>query len=276
MVTLPDTLRSRHSDFSDLAPLAEKAGAKLHRSANSNESETIAAIRAANPDYVFVIGWSQICGDEFLGICPGKAIGYHPAPLPRLRGRAAIPWTILLADPVTAGSLFWLADGTDTGDILRQEFFHVASDECAQTLYDKHMAALRRILARALSELAKGVERRVPQDERYATWAAKRTPQDGLIDWCGSAAEIDRLIRAVGRPYPGAFTEAAGTKLTIWSASPANGAERYHAMPGQIVACHETSLTVQTGRGLLTIHEWEAGENAKPLRLHQLLGTNNR
>lgn len=271
IVTLPDELRARHSDFHDLAPLAEKAGAEILRAASSNDPQTIAAIRAARPDYLFVIGWSQICHPEFLGICPGKAIGYHPAPLPRLRGRAAIPWTILLGEPITAGSLFWLAGGTDTGDLLRQEFFHVASDETAQTLYDKHMSALRSMLSVTLPELAKGTERRIPQDDRYATYAAKRTPRDGLIDWRSGANEIERLVRAVGRPYPGAFTGLAGRKLIIWSASPAGGAGRYHAMPGQIVACEGGSLTVQTGSGLLEIHEWQAAEDVKP-RLHQLLG----
>lgn len=276
VVTLPDELRARHSDFYDLAPLAERAGAEIFRAANSNAQETIAAIRAARPDYLFVIGWSQICRPEFLEICPGKAIGYHPAALPRLRGRAVIPWTILLDEPITASSLFWLADGTDTGDILRQEFIHVASDETAQTLYDKHMSALRCMLPVTLAELASGVERRIPQDDRYATWAAKRTPQDGLIDWRDSAKEIDRLVRAVGRPYPGAFTDLAGAKLVIWKASPVDGAERQHAMPGQIVACEGGSLTIQTGSGLLTIHEWQTDPDAKPPRMHQLLGVADR
>lgn len=276
VVTLPDELRARHSDFYDLEPLAEAAGAKIHRAANSNDSATIAAIRAARPDYIFVIGWSQICRPEFLDICPGKAIGYHPAPLPRLRGRAAIPWTILLDEPITASSLFWLADGTDTGELLRQEFFHVATDETAQTLYDKHMSALRSMLSAALPELASGVERRIPQDDRYATYAAKRTPRDGLIDWRSSAQEIDRLVRAVGRPYPGAFTDVAGKKLIIWSTSPVGGADRHHAMPGQIVACEGGSLTVQTGDGLLAIHEWQTAEDDKPPRLHQLLGLVDR
>lgn len=276
VVTLPDELRVRHSDFLDLAPLAEGAGAKLHRAANSNDAETVAAVRAARPDYIFVIGWSQMCRPEFLGICPGRAIGYHPAALPRLRGRAAIPWTILLDEPITAGSLFWLADGTDTGAILRQEFFHVARDETAQTLYDKHMSALRSMLSDALPELAGGVERRIPQDDRYVTWAAKRTPRDGLIDWRSSAEEINRLVRAVGRPYPGAFTDLAGRRLIIWSASSVSGADRYHARPGQIVACEGGLLTVQTGSGLLAIHEWQAAEDAKPPRLHQLLGVGDR
>lgn len=272
VVTLPTELRGRHSDFFDLEALAAQAGARLHRASSSNQPDVIDAIRAVAPDYILVIGWSQICRQEFLDLCPGKTIGYHPAPLPRLRGRAAIPWTILSSEPITAGSLFWLSEGTDTGEILRQEFFHVARRETAQTLYDKHMSALRTMLQGVLPELASGFERRVEQDERYATWAAKRTPRDGLIDWHSSAEAIDRLIRAVGKPYPGAFTHLSGEKLVIWRASPLSEGERHHAMPGQIVALPGHSVTVQTGHGLLEIQEWHHGEDLKAPRLHQVLG----
>src|SRR3546814_17829006 len=77
------------------------------------------------------MGWSQICGPAFRALFPDRAIGYHPAALPRLRGRAAIPWTILQQEPITAGTLFWIDAGTDTGDIADQQFFHVAPDETA-------------------------------------------------------------------------------------------------------------------------------------------------
>src|SRR3546814_1672498 len=37
------------------------------------------------------------------------------SPLPRLRGRGVIPWTILADEPITAGTLFWIDDGVDSG-----------------------------------------------------------------------------------------------------------------------------------------------------------------
>ena len=48
------------------------------------------------------------------------AIGYHPSLLPRHRGRDAIRWTIRLRDPVAGGTVYWLSDNVDAGDIAAQ------------------------------------------------------------------------------------------------------------------------------------------------------------
>src|SRR3546814_424272 len=123
VISLPRDLDGRHSDFADLSGPARAAGAEFLATRNINTPETLDAIRAADADYVFVIGWSQICGREFQAAAHGQVIGYHPAPLPRLRGRGVIPWTILADEPITAGTLFWIDDGVDSGPILEQAFF---------------------------------------------------------------------------------------------------------------------------------------------------------
>src|SRR3712207_6425566 len=62
VITLPLELGSRHSDFVDLAEDAKRLGARLICTTSSNAPEVLDAIRAERPDYVMVIGWSQICG----------------------------------------------------------------------------------------------------------------------------------------------------------------------------------------------------------------------
>ncbi|MWV27581.1 methionyl-tRNA formyltransferase [Aurantiacibacter rhizosphaerae] len=271
IVTLELEAASRHSDFEDLAGHAERADARLFRTLNSNSAETLQAIRDADVDFIFVIGWSQLCRDEFMNLKPDAIIGYHPAALPRLRGRAALPWTILLQEPITAGSLMWLGDDVDDGDIIDQQFFHVAPDETAETLYAKHQDALETMLNRTLATIASGKLPRQPQEARYATYAAKRTLADGLIDWNQSAIEIERLVRAVGKPYPGAFTFDADNKLTIWRSSALPDDGRYHAMNGQIIERADGEITIMTGDGLLRVEDWETASGKTPLQ-HAILG----
>lgn len=270
IVTLPEELYGRHSDLVELSGHAQRLGALLHRTARTNDPETLEAILAAEPDFIFVVGWSQLCSAEFLALRPGKVIGYHPAALPRLRGRAALPWTILLDERITAGSLFWMAEGTDDGDLLAQKFFHLAGDETVAELYERHMQCLGDMLEETLPMLACGQERRTRQDERYATWATRRTAADGLIRWENSAATIDRLVRAVGRPYPGAFCYAQGRKLTVWSCEIPAGPSRHHAIIGQVIERSETRLLVQTGEGLIALTDWDI-EGGKLPPLHSIL-----
>ena len=269
VITLPVELAARHADYVDLAADARAAGARLLRFADCNAPEALDAIRAVAPDYVLVIGWSQICKPSLLATAPGRFIGYHPAALPRLRGRGVIPWTILLDEKITASTLFWLDGGVDTGPLLAQEFFHVAHDETAASLYEHHLAALSQLLAEALARLRSGDARRQPQDERFATWAAKRTPQDGLIDWSHPADDVWRLVRAVGRPYPGAFTHLGDERLVIWAAEPMS-ATRHAAQPGQIIARELDRFLVRCGDGGLLVTEWEGRKDPPPL--HKRLG----
>ena len=256
VVTLPASLAGRHSDFVDLEPDARACGAKLIAAPNSNAPDVIEAVRAARADYAFVIGWSQICKPEFRAAAGGRVIGYHPAALPRLRGRAVIPWTILLDERITGSTLFWIDDGVDSGPILAQKYLHVAPDETATTLYARHMTALDEMLRESLDALADGRAQRVRQDERYATYAARRTEADGLINWRDSAAGVERLIRAVTRPYPGAFTYLGGERLTIYGASIWSEARRHAARPGQVIEKRDGALAIACGDGAILATDW--------------------
>jgi methionyl-tRNA formyltransferase len=272
LITLPRELSKRHSDFVDLAPDAEAAGARLVAAPNSNAVEILDQVRDIAPDVTFVIGWSQICGRAFLDAASRRVVGYHPAPLPRLRGRAVIPWTILLDEKITASSLFWIDEGMDTGAIISQRYFHVAPDETAASLYARHMDALARMLPGVLDRLARGETSGQPQDERYASWAARRVADDGLIDWTRPADEIWRLVRAVGRPYPGAFTHFGDEKIVIWSAEPWPRAP-HAASPGQVVAYEGEGFVVRCGDGgAVRVTAWEGCSGRMP-RMHGRLGS---
>jgi len=264
VVTIPPEAAARHSDYQNLADPAAAAGAAVHFTRNINDPATLEALKAARPDVTVVVGWSQLCRDEFRAIAPLGALGYHPAPLPRFRGRAVIPWTIITGEAESGSTIFRLAEGVDSGTILAQERFPVAPDETARSLYDKHMQALRLILPLALARAAAG-EAGDPQDEEAATYCAKRTPADGLIDWHQPADAVLRLIRGVGDPYPGAFTFDGEEKITIDSARLSAGRGRFIGMPGQVQTCTNTGATVLCGDGAaIEIQAWRNGGGWRP------------
>lgn len=280
LVTLPPDLAGRHSDFVDLRPDARACGARVIPATDGNAPEILAQIRELEPDHLLVVGWSQVCRPPLLAATRGGAIGFHPAPLPRLRGRAVIPWTILLDEKIAGSTLFWLDEGVDSGPILGQRFFHLAPNETATTLYARHLQALAEILAESLPRLAAGTAPRVPQDERYATWCAKRGPEDGRIDWHQPAAVVERLIRALTRPYPGAFTlDAAGRRLLLWGAEPWAGGDRHAALPGQVIDRADGGFVVRCGDGRdlkVTAFTDADGQACPPPRLHARLGGTGR
>lgn len=272
VLTLPVTLGHRHSDFVDLSGDAAALATRLVTVSNINVQSSLELIEDLAPDYIFVIGWSQLCGARVQASAPGGLIGFHPAPLPRLRGRAIIPWTILLDEPISASTLFRIDDGVDSGPILAQRFFHVASDETAESLYAKHMTMLAEILPPMLIDLAHGRAPGVPQDERYSSYGTRRRPEDARIDWTAPVDDIWRMVRACGAPYPGAWTILNDSKVVIAAAHPVSLTRYRASMPGQIVERTDSSFTVRCGDdGGLQVTQWSCPADGA-LPVHAILG----
>ena len=99
------------------------------------------------------------------------AIGYHPSLLPVHRGRDAIEWTIRMRDRVAGGTVYWLSDSLDAGDIAAQAHAHVRPDDSAADLWRRELFPLGLLLfERVLADVAEGRLVRIPQDEASATW----------------------------------------------------------------------------------------------------------
>lgn len=251
--TLKPEYSRRHSDWVDLRPLAAEHGILVLDFNNMNEPEVVEQIRAAEPDYLFVIGWSQMVRDELMQVPRLGCVGFHPSLLPQGRGRAAVPWTILQGKTRAGVTMLYLDADVDAGDIITQVEFDLAPDEKAEGLYEKVCAGLRemiRQIAPAMRE-DKPLES-TPQDQSAASFLGKRVPSDGWIEWHDSAEDIDRLIRAVGKPYPGAFTIYNRKKVTVWDARISEVTNQLGTI-GQIMTINDDSVTVQCGHGLLDL-----------------------
>src|SRR5919197_2104852 len=217
--TLPGRIDPNRSGQCSFDEIASQLGARLIETADVNAPDTIAAIREADPDLIFVVGWSQLVMDEFIGLPRHGVFGMHPTLLPRHRGRAAIPWTILSGLAVTGVTLFEIVDPTaDSGPIVAQVEVPVDPDETATSLYKKHTEAHLALLREYVPKLIDGTAPRWPQDATRASAWPKRTPSDGIIDWNARANYLYDWVRAQTRPYPGAFTYLGGERVVVWQA----------------------------------------------------------
>lgn len=271
LITLHPDRSARHSDYVDLAPLAESLGVEVLHAGDVNDPALLARLAELDLDLAMVIGWSRICGPEFIATPRLGTLGYHPTLLPSMRGRAALGWTILLDVRETGGTLFWMDEGVDTGLIAAQEAFPLSGRETLGELMKLQVDALGRMLAVLIEQLANGERPAREQDHSRATFLALRRAEDGEIDWSQPASDIERLVRAVSAPYPGAFTFHNGRRLTIWSASVASYPE-WFAQPGQVFTFDQQTPIVRCGDNTdLALIEFEldpaSGDGDKPLSL---------
>jgi len=122
---------------------------------NVNDPAAVDAIRAAELDWLVIIGWSQIARAEVLAATRLGVLGMHPTLLPVGRGRAAIPWAILLGLKTTGVTLFKLDGGVDTGPIVAQVPVEVAEDDDVESLHERIKAAEREMLVDSVGRIAR-------------------------------------------------------------------------------------------------------------------------
>jgi methionyl-tRNA formyltransferase len=264
VVTLPGPIDPNRSGQCSFDEIAARLGARLIATADVNAPDTIAALREADPDLIFVVGWSQLVMDEFIGLPRHGVFGMHPTLLPRHRGRAAIPWAILSGLAKTGVTLFQIADGrADSGPTVGQIEVPIARDETATTLYEKVTAAHLELVREYVPKLLDGSAERLPQDTRRASAWPKRTPADGIIDWETRAPYLYDWVRAQTRPYPGAFTYLGEEKLVVWRARPV---ELEEAAPAGTVVGHDgEAAVVACGEGGLVLEEVEGAGDQLPV-----------
>tara|TARA_B100000575_G_C23141388_1_gene664342 strand:+ start:5098 stop:5931 length:834 start_codon:yes stop_codon:yes gene_type:complete len=217
LITLEDHLSTKKSGRIFLDDLAQKNDTPLLKINHINDEASINSLIDYEIDWLFLIGWSQIASSNVLNSCKKGVIGAHPTLLPRGRGRAAIPWTIIKGLNKTGVTFFNMDEGVDTGNILGQKEITVLKNETAATLYEKvnnsHIDLIeevwRKIESNSLTEII--------QDNQKSTYWEGRKPSDGeIFPNKMTINEIDKLVRATTKPYPGAFVLKNKSKLIIW------------------------------------------------------------
>jgi methionyl-tRNA formyltransferase len=169
--------------------------------------------------------------------------------------------------------MFWLTPEVDDGDIIGIEAYDITSDDTVRSVYYKTSMAMARLIQRFLPLLLKGSAPRMKQLGESFHYP-KRSFDDGRIDWRNSTDGICSLVRAVTRPYPGAFTTRGGKNLIVWMASDfGNSLLVDHAEPGEVVfvSLHSPpEIAVRTGSGSVLITDYEFDGSA-PI-LGEILG----
>ena len=259
--------------FGSVADFCRERGIPVHLPANVNVPPWPDAIRAARPDFLFSFYYRSMLSAEILSLPRVCAMNLHGSLLPRYRGRAPVNWVLVNGETETGVTLHLMTEKPDAGDIVGQAAVPISFEDTALTLFGKMEKAAESMLSGLLPRIAAGDIPRRPNEIGKGSYYGGRKPEDGRIDWTRPAVEIYNLVRAVTRPYPGAFSFLGSEKLLVWGAKPVSeeGLVR-EVPPGKLVpgagppaaasvgpgdACRRRRLLVGTGKGLLSLEEVE-------------------
>jgi methionyl-tRNA formyltransferase len=231
--------------FGSVADLARSRGIEPRLVADLSNAADEERIRAVQPDFLLSFYFRKLIPGRILSLARRGALNMHGSLLPLFRGRSPVNWAILKGATETGASLHYMVEKPDAGDLVDQERVPIGPDDDALAVSRKVGDAAALVLTRALPRLKAGTAPRVPLDLAKGSYFGGRKPEDGLIDWSQGAKEVHDLVRAVAKPWPGAFTDVFGKKVTVWKTrlSPHGG---HDVFPGK-VELTETSVIVFAG-----------------------------
>lgn len=180
--------------------------------------------------------------------------------LPKGRGRSPMNWSILEGRTSFITNLFRYDAGVDSGDVIGTIPFEITGADTAETCHFKNTMAMRCLIKKHLPELQKGILKTNKQLDNTPTYYPKRTPEDGLINWNRTSHEVQRFIRAVGRPFAGAFSFLKDRQVRIWRAEIFDSQffDHENKPNGLIVEQFDSGkFIVKMKDALLIVHEYE-------------------
>lgn len=246
-----------NSDFSDLSSICIDNEIPYCIYSKGLEQGVADFFKTKNVDIIYCIGWSHLLSEEIINVAPKGVIGFHPAKLPRNRGRHPIIWTLVLGLEETASTFFKMDLGADSGPIIDQKVLKVGVNDNAQSLYNKIMNLACEQILSFTKDLVNGVEVFSEQGDGATYWR-KRSKIDGVIDWRMSAKSIYDLVRALSSPYPGAEFEVNEKLYKVTNATPVYGGYLKDIEPGYILERDVSEMLIKvSGDDAIWLHDLE-------------------
>ena len=211
-----------NSDYYDLVKYSRKKRIDATYSDDINSNKILRWVKKRKPDIIFCIGWNQLLKKDFLKIAPRGTIGYHPSDLPKNRGRHPIIWSLILGLKNIGSCFFYMDSKADSGRIISKKMIKIQKNYDSNTIYKKLIILGKKQIKEIIFKIKNNKIKSFPQNNLLSNNWRKRSESDGKIDWRMSADNINNLVKALTKPYPGAYFLLKEEKITVWKAEVIN------------------------------------------------------
>jgi len=269
VITQPDRPRGRGQQvsFAPVKAVALEHGLPVFQPERLRVPEVEAMLRTWAPDLGVVAAYGKIIPESLIQIPPLGMINVHASLLPRLRGAAPIHRAVIDGDTETGVTIMRIVKALDAGAMFAKVARPIGPDETSDAV-ERDLADLgATLLVSVVDQIAGGTSREEAQDDTLATYAARLTKEEGLIDWSLSATAIHNRVRGL-YPWPHAYTYLGDRRLILLATR--SGAESVKAQPGTIVAIVSDGFEVAAGQGRVIVEQVQP-EGGRSMRAREFL-----
>lgn len=175
----------------------------------------ISTIEFYNVEFALAISWKYIIPLSINDKLTYNLIVFHDSLLPKYRGFAPTPTAIIRGDKKLGVTAIFASDGVDEGDIILQTEYEIDKKEYIGDIISRQSNIYAEMVIQIILSISNNCLKSQPQDNNLATYSIWRSLDDCKINWEKDSVEIYNFIRALGRPYLGAYTFINGEKIII-------------------------------------------------------------
>jgi methionyl-tRNA formyltransferase len=238
--------------FKTIHDAAKKLGYQVISPEDINSNDVNNIISNLKPDFMLLVGYSaKILKKKTYKIPKYGTLNVHASLLPNYRGAAPLNWAIINGESECGVSIIEIDDGIDTGPILAQERIKIKKTDDILSITSKINELVPLLLLDVLGDYKNKKLKCITQSIGDGFFYSKRKPEDGLINFRNEVSDcIQRKVRALLPPYPGAFFYHAGNKITILSCG--DEVLSHKGIPGRVIRKDDYGLYIMCkDRGLL-------------------------
>ena len=206
----------------------------------------------------------SIVKKKFLKIAPKGVIGYHPSDLPKNRGRHPIIWSLILGLKNIGSCFFYMDSKADSGRIISKKMIKIQKNYDSNIIYKKLIILGKKQIREIMFKIKNNKLKSFPQNNSQSNSWRKRSEIDGKIDWRMSADSINNLVKALTKPYPGAYFLLKKKKITVWKSEVIN-LKTKNFEPGKILE-FKKNLIIKCGNKALKLITFHPKINLKRVK----------
>jgi len=160
-----------------------------------------------NKKYYLLIsaGWPLIFNQKVLNASIKEPINLHAGRLPNYRGGSPINWQIINGEKYIVINVIKMTLKVDHGPIYTKKKIKILNSDDVLRVHNKVNSAFPKLVIEAIGKIQNN-QKPIKQSSKNAQTYKQRSDKDGLIEWKKmNSTQVYNFIRAITKPYPGAF-----------------------------------------------------------------------
>jgi len=199
-------------------PIAKDGSCTHLVMSNVNDPSSVDRLESLRPSVFIIAGFSSIFSSTLLSVPRFGTLNLHAGKLPEYRGGSPLNWQLINGESRAGISVIQADVGVDTGRILAEGYVPIGPETTIFDLHQKANTLFPKLVLDALALIERGESGR-PQLEDLARYWHQRSDADGKISFREmTTSQVDLMVRALTRPYLGAWCFYQNKVLRIFAA----------------------------------------------------------